>query len=50
MTSTSILVSWVAENRWRLLYSEKQDSDPEDKLGDGENTSGFYSALFHVRN
>lgn len=41
MTSTSILFPWVAENRWGLLYSEKTDSDPEDKLGEGENTSGF---------
>lgn len=48
MTSTSILFSWVAENRWRLLYSEKPGSDLEDKLGKGENTSGFsfYSLLY----
>lgn len=48
MTSTSILFSWVAENRWRLLYSEKPDSDPEDKLRKGENTSGFsfYTPLY----
>lgn len=47
MTSTSILFSWVAENRWRLFYSEKPESDPEDKLREGENTSdfSFYSLL-----
>lgn len=47
MTSTSTLFSWVAENRWRLLYSEKPEPDPEGKLGEGENTSvfSFYTLL-----
>lgn len=50
MTSTSILFSWVAENRWRLFYSEKPESDPEDKLREGENTSDFSFYSFLCKN